>query len=211
MEEFVLKGVARTEFGSKAARRYRDAGYLPANIYGHEEDNLAINLDAGEFRGFFDAGHRVATIHLGDSEEHGVIKEVQYDALGSTLVHVDFSRIGRDETISVEVPVSTVGVPKGVSGGGVLETPRKEIRVEGPAAKVPERIELNIVELKVGDVIRVRDLDVPQGCRILDDGEQVVATVTQSREELEAEIAEATGDEPEVIGRKKPEDEETDG
>ena len=207
MEDFFLKAQPRDQFGSKAARRYRQQALIPCVIYGHGEGTLAVSLDGREFRSFFDAGHKVATIRVDGREEYGVVKEVQYDALGTDLLHVDFSRVRQDETIVMEVRISTIGVPKSVAGGGVLETPLRELKVEGLAGKIPENIEVNIIELKIGEFIRVRDLPAPEGCTFVGDGEQVVVAVAAPKEELEGEAGELEPSEPEVIGRKKEEGE----
>ena len=208
MEEFTLKAEPRTDFGSRAARRLRSAGRLPANIYGHGEQNLSVSLDVREFRKFFAAGHRMVTIQVDGRAEHGFLKEVQYDTLGTEPVHVDFSRIRLDETIEVEVPVVIVGVAKGTSSGGVLEQPLHELTVEGPANRVPESFEVRVDELKIGEAIRVRDLATPADCRFLDDPDQVVVAVAAQREEAPVEGAAAPApSEPEVITRRKEEEE----
>lgn len=209
MEEFILKAKLRSEFGSKAARQLREQGLLPANIYGHNQKNLAVSLDEKEFARFFEAGHRVAVIQADGNTEHGVVKEVQYDAYGDSLVHVDFSRISRDERIVMEVPVETLGVAKGVAGGGVLEFPLRELRVEGPAHAIPEHFEINIEELKVGEHIRVRELTPPSDCRFVDDGELVVIGVSATRATVVEAVEEEAMSEPEVVGRKKEDEEGT--
>ncbi len=209
MEEFVLKADPRNEFGSRAARRLRASGGLPANIYGHGEQNLSVILDAKEFGHFFDAGHRIVTINVSGKKETSVIKEVQYDAIGAALLHVDFNRVSKDEAITIEVPVETVGTAKGVAGGGILETPLKGVRLEGLADKIPERLEVTIDEMQVGDTIRVRDLTLPEGCRVLDQEDLVVVAVTTTSVESEVDVGEAATSEPEFIGRKK--DEEPEG
>jgi len=202
MEEFVLKAEMRSDFGSKAARRLRNEGRLPANVYGHKEDNVAVTLDAREFLHFFEAGHRMAVIDVEGKQEHSVVKEVQYDGMGSHLLHVDFTRIGRDERIQMAVAIETFGAPKGLSGGGVLDVPHHELRLEGPARAIPEHIELNIEELGVGDSIRIRDIQAPEGCDVLGDPDDVVVIVHVPRGKAVGEgEEEAAPTEPEVIGR----------
>jgi large subunit ribosomal protein L25 len=209
MKELVLSAEPRSGRGTREAKRLRKTGRLPANVYGHGQENESISLDTKEFRRFFEEGHRVVTIQCGGKDELGVVKEVQYDALGSDLLHVDFTRISRDETISMEVPVAIIGVPKGLASGGVLDFPHKEVKIAGPAGSVPEHYELNVESLTVGDVIRAKDLAVPEGCEIVEDPEQVIVAITAAREEPGAEgTEEPSTDEPEVIGRKKEDEEE---
>ena len=204
MEEHVLEAEPRSETGSRAARIYRSEGRLPANVYGHKEANLHVTLDTKEFTRFLDAGHRVATLRVGGKDEHGVVREVQYDSLGSHVVHVDFARVGRDEKIEVEVPIETVGVPKGVASGGLLEQPLKSILVRGLATNVPEHIELRVEDFEIGTDVRVRDLPVPANCELVHDEEDLVLHVVARRgTEAAAPEGEEAPSQPEVIGRKK--------
>jgi large subunit ribosomal protein L25 len=208
MEEFTLKAEPRQEFGTRAARRLRSAGRLPANIYGHREENVAVTLDLKEFLQLFEAGHRVVTVQVNGKPEPSVVKEVQYDWLGSTLLHVDFTRISKDERFRMAVPVVIIGVPKGLSAGGVLDFPLKDLHVEALPDDMPERIELNIEELKLGETLRVKDLKPPEKCVFVDDPELVVIAVSAPRAELPPEAAAPAASEPELIGRKREEGEE---
>ncbi len=204
MEEFVLKGLPRADCGKKASRHLRQDGRLPVNIYGHKEDNLNATLDEREFRRFFEAGHRIATLDIDGKQEHGLVKEVQYDGLGSAILHVDFTRVSKDEKIEIEVPFSLLGVV----AAGVMDFPHKEVKIQGLPASIPEHIELGVGDLKIGDSIRVKDVPVPAGCTILDDSDLVVLAVHAPKgiEALEEAPSDVAASEPEVIGKPKEED-----
>jgi large subunit ribosomal protein L25 len=208
MDQIFLSADQRSAFGSRAAKNIRAGGRIPANLYGHAEGNVHFSLDAKEFSKFLEAGHRLVTIKLGDQEESSIVKEVQYDPLGTTLIHVDFTRVRRDEKIEVEVPIETIGIAKGTAGGGVLEFPLKELRVTGFPQDLPEKYELNIEALEMGQSIRIKDLAPPSNCSFTEDPELVVVAIAQLRDE---EAAAASGEEPstqpEVIGKKKTEEE----
>jgi large subunit ribosomal protein L25 len=207
-DEIVLKTQPRTDLGKRAARRIRGMGLIPANIYGHKEEQVLVSLDAKEFTRFLEAGHRFATLRVGDKDERSVVKEVQYDALGAKLIHVDFTRISRYEKLRVEVPVETVGIPKGMASGGVMVFPLKELLVEGLPDDIPEHYSINIEPLEIGQAIRVKDLTPPTNCIFVADPESVVLMVTQQREEVPVAPAEVQPVQPEVIGKKKEELEE---
>lgn len=208
MEQFVLNAESRNAFGSRASKRIRETGRVPANIYGHKEANVFVTLDAKEFGKFLGAGHRIVTIRVGSKEEPSVVKEVQYDHLGMGLVHVDFTRIRRDEKIQVEVPIETIGVPKGISGGGVLEFPLKEVLVSGFPQDIPEHIAINIEALELGHVVRVKDLPATANCSYVDDPETVVVTIVHQTIEVPVAPVEGVPVLPEVIGKKKEEEPE---
>lgn len=208
MEEIILVAEPRAEKGSKAARRLRAAGRIPANVYGLGEENLAVSLDAKEFAKFFAGGHSFATIRLGDRLEKGVVKEVQYDAFGSQLLHVDFARVRQDQEVEIEIAVETVGTPAGVVKGGVLSFPVQSLKIACLPADAPERYLLPVESLEVGQALRLKDLAPPPKCRFVGDPETVIIGVLHRREEVAAPApaAEAPA-EPEVIGRKKAEEE----
>ena len=208
MEQFVLNAEPRSQFGSRASKLVRESGRIPANIYGHKEENVFVSLDAKEFAKFLGAGHRIVTIRVGKKEEPSVVKEVQYDHLGTNLVHIDFTRIRRDEKIEVAVPIETIGIPKGLSGGGVLEFPLKEVLVSGFPQDIPERVTVSIEALELGQAIRVKDLSVPANCAFVDTPDKVVLTIVHQKVEIPVAPVEAVVAQPEVIGKKKEEEPE---
>jgi large subunit ribosomal protein L25 len=208
METIIFDAEPRTAFGTRAARRLRDAGRLPVNLYGHKEGNCPLSLDTKEFTRFLGAGHRILTVRVQGREERSVVKEVQHDALGVEIVHVDLARVGKDERIEVAVAVETMGTPKGVSGGGVLDFPLKEVLVSGPADDIPEHIRVDIGALEIGQAIRIKDLPAPPNCMFMQSQDLVVVHVVAPRLEAPPAVESVGPTEPEVIGRvKEPEEE----
>tara|TARA_B100000953_G_scaffold115137_1_gene94652 strand:+ start:208 stop:861 length:654 start_codon:yes stop_codon:yes gene_type:complete len=212
MDEIILNTEMRTDYGRKAAKGYRADGLLPANIYGLGKDNLTVTVDRKEFSQIFMAGHRIFTLEVGEAKEQGVIKEVQYDAMGSELLHVDFTRIDIHQKITLAVAIEVVGTV----ANGVLDVPMKEIKVEGLPAGFPSSVSINVLEMKIGDVLRVSDLEAPEGCIFAEEPEALVAQVSAIIEEEEEEVAAEEGeegvgaDEPEVIGKPQDEDGDSD-
>lgn len=209
MDEIILNTWTRTDYGRKAAKGYRADGLLPANIYGLGKDNLTVTVDRKKFSQIFMAGHRIFTLEVGEAKEQGVVKEVQYDALGSELLHVDFTRIDIHQKITLEVAIEVIGTV----ANGVLDVPMKEIKVNGLPAGFPSSISINVLEMKIDDVLRVSDLEAPEGCTFAEEPEALVAQVSaiiEEEEEVSAEEGEegVGADEPEVIG--KPQDEDGD-
>ena len=208
MAEFVLKAEPRTEFGTRNARRLRQKGRIPGNLYGHGTENLLVSVDAREFSKLMEAGHRILSIQMGPKRERSVVKEIQYDALGTGIVHVDFSRIRSDEKIEVLVPIETVGVPKGVTSGGVLSFQVQSVTVSALPDDLPEKYRLNIEGLEIGQMLRLKDLVPPPQCAFLGDPDTVVVAVVEKREEVVAAPVEVAPTQPEVIGEKKEEEAE---
>ena len=209
MDEIKLIAQERSDYGRKASRTFRKEGLLPANIYGLGKENLTVTVNTKEFTRIFMAGHRIFTLEVGDGKEQSVVKEVQYDNLGSEVIHVDFTRIDITQKITLDVGVELIGTV----ASGMLQFPMKEVKVESLPAGFPASISINVIELKIGDGIRSEDLEVPDGCVFTDDPDalvlQVVAPIEEVEEETVEEVGEeADGAEPEVIGKPQEDGEE---
>ena len=209
MDEIKLIAQERSDYGRKASRTFRKEGLLPANIYGLGKENLTVTVNTKEFTRIFMAGHRIFTLEVGDGKEQSVVKEVQYDNLGSEVIHVDFTRIDITQKITLDVGVELIGTV----ASGMLQFPMKEVKVESLPAGFPASISINVIEMKIGDVIRIEDLEVPDGCVFTDDPDalvlQVVAPIEEVEEEAVEEVGEeADGAEPEVIGKPQEDGEE---
>jgi large subunit ribosomal protein L25 len=193
---------ARSELGSRANKRLRDAGHVPGVIYGHKEAVVPVTLPKRELVHHLHHGAHVFDLAMDGKSEKVLVKEIQYDHLGSTVLHVDFARVSLDERVEVTVPLELKGTPKGEVDGGVLTQVISELEVECLVTDIPDVIRHNISEMALNDVLHIRDLKVPAGVRIIQDGELIVATVKEVIEAAPAEAAAAGGAEPEVIGRK---------
>jgi large subunit ribosomal protein L25 len=184
-----LDAEVRTARGSRACRRLRRRGMLPANLYGHKQENVLLAVTEREFAHEFAAGHRIMHLNWGGSRQTGMVKEVQYDTLGDRIVHVDFTRVSLKERVHFRVPVETIGVAKGATGGGVFEHVRKELDVEGPAAEIPEKFELHVSDMAVGDMIRIRDVELPPNCKFLHAQPEDVIVAIHAHRRAAAEAA----------------------
>jgi large subunit ribosomal protein L25 len=139
-----------------------------------------------------------------------IIKEIQHHPIRDQILHVDFQEISLTEKLTVEVPIATKGEAEGVvKEEGVLEHVLWEVKVECLPTDIPEKIELEVTNMKIGDSVLVKDLQVPPGVKILDDAEQTVISVTPPYVEKPAEeVAAEEITEPELIREKKEKEEE---
>lgn len=193
----------RSELGSRANKRLRDRGMLPGVIYGHKEAVIPVTLPKKEMVNHLSHGAHLFALDLAGKSETCLVKEVQYDHLGLEVLHVDLSRVSLDEKVEVTVPLELKGTPKGEADGGVLQQIIASLEIECLVMEIPEFIRHNVSELALNDVLHIKDLQLPQGVRCLQDGELIVATVKEIQEAAPAEVVEAeTSAEPEVIGRK---------
>lgn len=211
-ESLVLATEPRTDHGTRAARKLRKAGKIPAVIYGHKEETLAVSLSGEELERAIRHGTRVVDLRSGGNLQKALIREVQWDYLGKDVLHVDFTRVSAHERIQVNVAIEIRGIAPGISHGGVLDQPIHTLSIECPAISVPEGIRVNVNELQLDQAIYVRDLVVPADVKVLTDPDAIVVHVVAKEEEPVAAVAgaptEAESAEPEIIGRKVAEEEE---
>jgi large subunit ribosomal protein L25 len=198
----------RSELGSRANRRLRLSGMVPGVIYGHKEAIVPVTLPRKIVAHFLDKGAHLFDLDLDGKSQKVLVKEVQSDHLGLEVIHVAFARVSLDEKVKVNVPLELKGTPKGEEDGGVLHQVMNALEVECLVLEIPEVIRHNVSEMALNDVLHVKDLKVPTGVRILQDADQIVATVKEVLEVVAAPTTEEGAAEPEVIGRKPAEGEE---
>ncbi len=205
-ESFSMDAKPRADHGSRAARRMRAKGQLPAVIYGHKEETIPVTVPMDEFQKALRHGARLVDLVTNGKAQKTLIREVQWDYLGQDIVHVDFARVSADERIKVDVRLEIKGTAPGSTGGGVLEQPMHALHIECLAMSVPESIRVNVGHLQVGQAIHVKELELPEGVKALVDPEAVVVHVMAPRVEAAPEAAAPVATEqaePEVIKREK--------
>jgi large subunit ribosomal protein L25 len=204
-----LSAAKRDGRGSRAARRLRREGQIPGVMYGHKQDAVPLSVADDDLRALIRHGVRVVDLKIDGQTEKCLIKEIQWDALGKDILHVDFNRVSADERIRVTVPIVLRGTAPGVNAGGVLEQPLHALEIECLAISVPENIRVPIGELQLEQAIHIKDVKLPPGVTAVGDPDLVVVQVVKPVEELAAPTEPTEGPaEPEVIGRKAAEGEE---
>ena len=197
----------RTQLGSAESRRLRRQGLVPGVLYGRSEP-VAISIGERELRAALTTqagGHAVLDVAVdGGSAHSAILKDYQRDKVRGTITHVDFLEVRLDQPIQTTVVVHLVGDSVGVREGGVLTQVTTEVSIEALPLEVPQGLEADVTELGVGDSLRLSQVSVPDGVRLLDDPEEVViASVQMAREEAVEEAEEgaeeaAEGEAPEA-------------
>ena len=208
-EELVLKAKRRQQTGTRIARRERKEGLVPAIIYGHGAEPLAILLNYHDLALELQHRHRLLAVELEGKQEKHLVKAVQYDYLGDTIIHVDLTRVAMDERVQITVAVELKGVPAGASEGGMLDQMLGDVELECLVTSIPESIKVPVAHMHLGDALLASELPLPDGAKLITDPEARVAMVRAhiAQEEVEEEeVAEvAESGEPEVIAREKEE------
>ena len=190
----------RDTLGSRANKRLRDAGFIPGVVYGHKEAVVTVTLPKVETVKHLNHGTHLFDLDIEGKSEKVLVKEVQYDHLGIEVLHVDFARVSLDEKVEVTVPLELKGTPKGEADGGILTQVLTELHVECLVTDIPDVIRFSVSEMKLNDVLHIKDIKLPAGVTSMHDENQIVASVKAIVETDDEAAVEA---EPEVIGKKK--------
>ena len=214
MKTIELKAESREAVGKKAAKGARREGKIPAILYGKGVKPTPVAVNEKEF-------HRVTHTKAGGNvlvslrvegakttkDTTCLIKEVQRNPVTDQIFHVDFTAISLTDKIRVKVPllVRDSETAIGIKEGGVLDVVHHEIEVECLPAEIPERIEVSVKHLKIGDAIHLKELKIPKGVAPLLPGEEVLIILHPPQKVEEAAAAAEGVSEPEVIEKGKKE------
>lgn len=216
MAELVLEVSRRENTGKGVAKKLRRDGKVPAVVYGAHREPVAIAIDQKTVSELvLKSEHGIRSVFLlkmsgSDQQRHAMIKELQIDPVSRRMKHIDFVRVLMDEKVKVTIPVHLSGTAIGVkTGGGVVDFQVRDLHVECLPGAIPDTIEVDVTPLELHHVVRISDLQVPEGVKVLDDPDRVVVGITHARAEISAEMAatEEVVPEPEVIKKGKTEDE----
>jgi large subunit ribosomal protein L25 len=207
-----LQAQGRTKLGTHESARLRKAGPLPVVIYGHKKDPVHATCDYKQLYDLVSQHAKVIEVQHDGAKEPCLIKEVQWDHLGSQLVHLDLTRVDLNERVKVDVQVTFTGEAIGLKeAGAFIEHPVTSIEVECLVTEIPESLTADVSKLGVGDTLTVKDVVLPPGVVAVTEADMVLASVSMAAAEEEV-VAAVPGEEgaaePEVIGRKVAEGEE---
>jgi large subunit ribosomal protein L25 len=216
MSELALSARIRTETGKGAARRLRQNKQVPAIFYGPGTDSVMLAIEDVHLLQLKKAGKGENSIldlkietDQGEMTKKVMVKELVVDPIKSGFVHADFYEISDDRELTLPIHIRLQNVPVGVmEGGGVLQQIRRELVISCFPDKLVESLEVDVAHLDIGDKLRIRDLELPEGMRTIVEGHLTVAVVNVKgaieEEEEEVEVEELEGEEGEAT-------EETDG
>jgi large subunit ribosomal protein L25 len=198
MTEEIIPVAKRETTGKASNNALRNAGMIPAVIYGLNEPPVAIAISPKVVARVIASNTGLnSMIHLQregtDIKRHVIIKDVQRHPVTGRLSHVDFMRVDPTHKVRVKVPIKLVGMPVGVKEGGILDFTHREIEVEVLPSFIPAHIDVNVEHLKVGDSMRLDQVVLDAHMTLHGDAHNVICSVLgkQAEEEL-PEAAAAT-------------------
>ena len=196
MKEFSVSGQKRATTGKKAAKELRKEGLVPCNLYGEKKgenglpEALAFAIPAAQLRKVVYTPHVYVVNLTIDGEAHkAVMKELQFHPTTDALLHIDFYEVNETKPITIGIPVKLTGHAQGVRDGGRLSQAVRQLNVTAPYKQIPETLEIDVTDLKLGKAIKVADLNF-NGLEIATPAQVVVCSVKATRASRAAAAAE---------------------
>ncbi|MFC1868418.1 50S ribosomal protein L25 [Thermodesulfobacteriota bacterium] len=205
MAQHTLCARIREHKGKEAAKKLRKDNQTPAIFYGPGTDPLMLTVYSSDLGNIMkkSAGENIILwlqieSDKGSDTKAVILKELQTDPIKDAYIHADFYEISMDKELTIDIPTRLVNTPIGVTNGGILQHVRREITISSLPDKLVEYIEVDVSELDIGESTHIKDIDLPEGIKALQEGNLTVAVVvapTVVAEEEAEEEAEETGEE----------------
>lgn len=219
-EQVNLSAAERSSEGKSSNRNLRRSGFIPGVVYGGKEEPKKISImekdivKASEVAGF---ATQILRISIEGKEVDVVIKEIQRHPATSRVLHADFMRVDPDSKITLVVPIRTLNDENCVgvkASGGQVNHLINDVEISCLASNLPEQLEIDVLELDIGDTVSLSEIKLPEGVEITllaqaEDRDQAVVSITEAREMIiEEEEVELEGEELEGEEGKEGEGEE---
>jgi len=172
--------VTKREAGHRSTlTQLRKGGAIPAVIYGYNLVSTPISISAKEFKKSIQKNgqNSVFSMELEGKKVNVVVSEIQQCSLREDVNHVDFLAINMSEALEADVPIKLVGESIGVSEGGILMQPNLEMKIKVKPADLPEAIEIDITNLKIGEAITVADIRESIGFDVVSEDDHILVTL----------------------------------
>lgn len=184
MEPITLQAEVRESRGKGPARRLRAAGKLPAVIYGKDLEPTPITIDPEELSHHLLGEYRRNTLFkvaFGGQDAFAMVKEVVVEPVSRELIHVDFYKVALENTVTVDVPITTSGRAQGVVKGGIMNVARRTVPVRCTPDKIIPLITIDVRELDIHQAFHVSDLQLGDGLEVALDPKLTLVLISEDR------------------------------
>ena len=216
MSEIILQAEPRTGLGGAIAKQMRATGRVPGVVYGHGEPSTAFHVKELDLRPLIYTNQtHIVKLQLSGGDTKCILREIQFDPITDRVIHIDFLKLHAGEKIKVQIPVKLMGTSAGSKDGGVNDHVMHKIMLNVLPEAIPDHIEVDISELRIGHSIHIKDLPPNDSYTIIGDENAVIVACAAPKvaEEVAAPgaVAAAVGTEvvePEQIKTKGKKEEE---
>lgn len=193
MKHFEINATVRTDVGKKASKKIRKDEKIPCVIYGGEKTLHFYTSQSDVRKLIYTPEVMYADIKLDGKSYPAIIKDIQFHPVSDKVIHLDFYELNESKQIKIKIPVLVKGSSVGVKAGGKLKQNMRKIYVKGMMNDIPDKIEVDITELNIGDSIRIKDLKADK-LEFVDTKTNIVVTVISMRGIIAAEEAAAAAE-----------------
>jgi len=187
MKSVSINGIARVDLGKKFAKQLRKNENVPCVIYGGTEEPIHFYAHSNEFRKIvYTPNVYLINIIIGDNTLSVIMGDIQFHPVSDKILHIDFLRVFADQTIKINVPINIQGNSMGVRNGGRLSLNMRRLLVEALSQDLPETIDIDITNLRIGHSVRVSDLSL-DSIKLLNNPQDVIVAVKTARAAIEDE------------------------
>ena len=180
MKTIAINAEKRAELGKKSTRDLRKANHVPCVMYGGAEV-IHFHAHENDFRHMvYTPNAYIVEINLNGKLHKAVMKDLQFHPVNDHLVHIDFVEVFEDRPVVMEIPIKLTGAAIGLKDGGKPRQRRRVLKVRGFLKDLPDKLEIDITDVKIGDVIKIGDLQF-NNLDILDPVRSMVYSIVSSR------------------------------
>lgn len=210
MNTYKLQAEKRVAHGSNANKKIRKEELVPAVLYQKDEENVNLQVVAKDLdKVVAEAGtSAIVTLSFDGTEKKVIIRDYQRHPFKNMFLHVDFLGVNMNETLKVSIPVVLLNRDEVIVQPSVLMQGLNELEIEALPSDIPAQIEFDVQNLQIGDVVTVSELEIPEGVTVLNDAEEMIASLSEPKEELDEEIEDVDAADVEVIGEESDEEAE---
>ncbi len=216
MKSVSLNGIARVHLGKKFSKDLRKNGNIPCVIYSKGKEPVHICVKNNELRKvIYNPSTFILEIKVEDKNYNTIIRDAQFHPLNENILHVDFLELSENERVSLEIPVKITGNSIGVRNGGQLNLVMRKLLIRSFPKNLPDTIDIDITQLKIGQSVRIIDLENESYEFIQPESAVIVSVktarnVVEEEEEEESQESEGTGEDKKEEGDSAPKEEKSD-
>lgn len=197
-----MKAEERTIVGKGAARAARRAGQVPVNLYAAGEKNQSLNVESRVLSNeYFKGGfmNKVVAFEVAGTNMFAIARDIQLNPVSDKIEHADFIRVNEKSVVKVHVPLHFLNTDKaiGIKRGGVLNIVRHDLELLAPVTNIPTSIEIDVMEMNIGDSVHISNVKLPEGVKPVIKGRNfTIASIAGRQKDDEPEAGAAAGATP---------------
>lgn len=203
MKSISLNANIREYAGNNQVRKLEREAMIPAVLYSKDSQSRLLKLDYNEIQSAIEryGEHIIVKLKVDNEETHAIIKEVQRDPVSYRISHIDFQPVALHEVIHADLPILVINSDRAEKNGWIINRQLGQIEVQGEVESIPRNITIDASKLRLGEVLRVSDLEISEELSVLSDTDDIILSIKQFKEEPIDLVFPRT--EPELIEKPK--------